>query len=732
MTTQDDLGQENRFVRAILPWLVAAAALALYVATLNHWVTFASLPYVARATGKMWGPELSGFSPLTGPFSPLHYLLTYPFRWLPEAWVPLALNLFSVVCATLTLALLARSVALLPHNRTHEQRQREHGPHALLSLPTAWIAPVLAVIICGLQLAFWQEATAASAEALNVLLFAYVIRCLLEYRIVQRDSWLFKAGLVYGAAMTGDWLMVGLAPVFILSLVLLKRSEFFHLRFLGAMLFCGVAGMMLYLLFPLVHVLSANPTGTFWQVLKVNVLAEKSWLFSMWRLPNYLLLLLATTSFLPLLLLSVRWASYFGDPSKIGIAATTAILHIAHGALLAVCVWVTFDPVFSPHYKGLSIPALDYLCALSVGYFTGYFLLVFKPLVNRGVRTPAWCFLLNRLSRAWILALLVLVPFGLIYRNLPQIKLTNGPAIREYAALLTTNLPPRAVLLCDSESLRVDMPRRLWLAEAWLARSGRAKDYLFVDTLALEAPSYHEFQRNRHPNEWPALVDPKSRTEVLPSVVLKFVVKLSDQHPVYYLDPSFGFFFEVFYPQLHGLTSELKRYPTNSLDRMPLEKTEIAENEDFWRANGPALQRLLPAIQEDDSNHATTFGGWLLNGLKIPFEPNTTAEVLGRFYSQCLDMWGVQLQQAGHLEEAGRHFDIALALCAANVVNAEIACAKVFMTEENIVTVAVEIMLGTPGSLPNVFDAVMDALDSGADSFLTTFDAFNKETDEEK
>ncbi len=72
---------------------------------------------------------------------------------------------------------------------------------------------------------------------------------------------------------------------------------------------------------------------------------------------------------------------------------------------------------------------------------------------------------------------------------------------------------------------------------------------------------------------------------------------------------------------------------------------------------------------------------------------------------------------------------VALALCAANVVNAEIACAKVFMTEENIVTVSVEIMVAAPGGLPNVFDAMMDALDSGADSFLTTFEAFNKETD---
>ena len=54
------------------------------------------------------------------------------------------------------------------------------------------------------------------------------------------------------------------------------------------------------------------------------------------------------------------------------------------------------------------------------------------------------------------------------------------------------------------------------------------------------------------------------------------------------------------------------------------------------------------------------------------------------------------------------------------------------MTEENIVTVAVEIMLEKSGSLPNIFDAMMDALDSGADSFLSTFEAFNKESVEDE
>ena len=73
----------------------------------------------------------------------------------------------------------------------------------------------------------------------------------------------------------------------------------------------------------------------------------------------------------------------------------------------------------------------------------------------------------------------------------------------------------------------------------------------------------------------------------------------------------------------------------------------------------------------------------------------------------------------------------ALAMCAANVVNAEIACAKVFLTEEGTVTVSVEMVLAAPGGMPGIFDPMMDALDSAAESFLTTFDAFNTDGGEE-
>src|SRR5438552_15362779 len=165
---------ESTPVPSLLPWVVAAGALVLYLLTLNHWVSLSSLPLVAKVAGWDW---------VLPHQAPLFFLLTYPFRWLPGTWQPFLLNAFSAVCAALSLALLARSVMLLPHDRTHEQRQRERSEFSLLSIRGAWMPPLLAVLVCGLELTFWEHATVVTGEMLDLLLFAYLVRGLLEYRI---------------------------------------------------------------------------------------------------------------------------------------------------------------------------------------------------------------------------------------------------------------------------------------------------------------------------------------------------------------------------------------------------------------------------------------------------------------------------------------------------------------------------------------------------------------------
>jgi hypothetical protein len=118
-------------IKPFLPWILGIAGLAVYLVTLNHWVSLLSVPYAVKLQGWNWQPET---------IQPAYFLVTYPFRLLPPALIPIALNIFSAVCGGLTLALLARSVLILPHDRTQDQRDRESDPFGQLTIPLAWAA----------------------------------------------------------------------------------------------------------------------------------------------------------------------------------------------------------------------------------------------------------------------------------------------------------------------------------------------------------------------------------------------------------------------------------------------------------------------------------------------------------------------------------------------------------------------------------------------------------------
>src|SRR5437773_4390497 len=272
---------ENRdqsgFVRSRLPWLMAAAALVVYLLTLNRWVSLSSLSLVSTTASKGFAPPLS---------APLHFLLTFAVRWLPVGWQPVALNAFAAACASLTLGLLARSVALLPHDRTREQRQRERNEFALLSIPSAWAPPLFAVIACGLQLTFWEHATAATGEMLDLLLFAYVIRCLLESRIDNRESWLTRSALVYGIAATNNYAMIGFFPAYLMALIWIKGTSFFQFGFVARMFGWGAAGLTLYLLPPVLNAFSDQSGLGFLQALRFELAGQKNALLGF---PRYLL-----------------------------------------------------------------------------------------------------------------------------------------------------------------------------------------------------------------------------------------------------------------------------------------------------------------------------------------------------------------------------------------------------------------------------------------------------------
>ncbi len=159
MATENQIDPRKNFAPRFMPWLLAAAAFVLYWLTLNHWASLFNIGAVSKISGFVWQPEVT---------SPVFFVVTYPLRWLPVAQIPVAVDLFSAVCAALTLGFLARSVAILPHDRTDVQRARERSDFSFLTIRGAWLPPVLAVAVCGLQLTFWEHARASTCCCLRL------------------------------------------------------------------------------------------------------------------------------------------------------------------------------------------------------------------------------------------------------------------------------------------------------------------------------------------------------------------------------------------------------------------------------------------------------------------------------------------------------------------------------------------------------------------------------------
>ncbi len=665
MATKKQSDPRKNFTPRILPWLLAAAIFIVYCLTLNHWTTLFNYQTVTKLSGWSWQPDI---------YNPLFVLVTYPFRWLPTAQIPIALNFFSAVCAALTVRLLARSVAILPRDRTEVQREREHSVFSFLTMRCAWLPPVFAVLVCGLELTFWEHATNGTPEMFELLLFAFVIWSLLEYRLDEREGRLLLAAAVFGAGMTENWAMVGFLPLFVVAIVWIRGLSFFNGRFLTRMFLCGLAGTLFYLALPLLAVASQKMPITFWQALKLNVGAELSVVKSFFINPDVrrTVLLLSTSSLLPMLVLAIRWKSSFGDNSKLGQTLTSFMFHVIHAVLLFICVWVAFDPPISPRHLGFGVPFLTfyYLGALSVGYFTGYFLLIFGKAVrdrrsaDQG-RRPTMGSLpaLNNLVFACVWLFAAFAATGLVYKNVPQIRSANDDTISNYASLAAKNLPTTGAI-CLS-----DDPKKTFLVRSALMREGRDKDFLMVDTAALPAPAYHSYLHKKFPQKWPDTITAYEQTNGITTLhLISLLAVLAKTNDLYYLHPSFGYYFEQFCMEPHGLVYKLNTLPNDTLLPPLPDKDLAAANEAFWsHAEKLAFEPVIEAVTPTEANEQS-IGEKLLKRFHVPREPNPNAATAGPFYSRGLTFWGVQAQRANDLKAAASHFETALKLNPDNIV----------------------------------------------------------------
>jgi tetratricopeptide (TPR) repeat protein len=651
MSVQQSRGWPERFVAAALPWLVAAGGFLVYLGTLNAWVSLSSLATVARVSGWLWRPELH---------QPLTFLVLYPFRFLPEAWIPLALNLFAAACAAGVLLLLAHSVALLPQDRTHEQRKREPSPSSTLSLPNAWMPPVLAALACGLQLTFWEHATSVTGEMINLLVFAGVIGCLLEFRIAGNQAWLSGSAFLYGAGMTNDWTMIGYWPIFLAAVLWLKGLSFFNPRFLLRMALWGMIGLSLYLVLPAVQALHPVVPLSFWAALKANLKAQRDALI--W-FPKAGALALSLTCLLPLLVISIRWKSqgpHSGDDNPVSTLLTKATFHFAHAAFLAVSLWIALDPPISPRKLGLGAPLLTqyYLSALVIGYCAGYFLLIGSVPVPKAARNQKPAFLQRCIAKLTVVAfwiLLAALPLMLVWRNLDQVRATNGPALRQFARQLCGSLPAgKSVVLSDD-------PRQLFLVMAELAARRHDKDALLLDTASLAWSQYHIVKAAQFKSRWPAPPPTNGLAVVEPGQVLQLISRFSSREPVFYLHPSFSGCFELFADRpngaVHGLVPRTGDLPGEALD-----SRAAAANEQYWEALWAGSLRVLTNLTNPKADDSRLVVGQLAARLSLVAEQNPTAAFLGGAYAKSLNDWGVRMQRLGRWKEAGLWFGRALEL----------------------------------------------------------------------
>jgi len=310
---------------------------------------------------------------------------------------------------------------------------------------------------------------------------------------------------------------------------------------------------------------------------------------------------------------------------------------------------------------GIPLLTFYYLGALSVGYFSGYFLLVFTDKQDRSRRRSTVMPFINGFVRVAVWLLLFLTPVVMVSRNFSQIRLSNGHMQQDFAKLLSDPLPPKSAVLSDD-------PRRLLLAQAARARSSREDSIIFIDTASLEYPQYHRFLKKRYGSNYP-FEAPKTLTQkVDPLSILRLLLAMSATNGLYYLHPSVGYYFEHFYLEPHGLVYKASTYPSDKFFPPALSKELIEENNRFWA--DAQRQSLAPLLQDVDPNARPKKHGpleWFYLKTHLKKETNRDITMLASFYSRGLDNWAVELQKADFLEPAAKHFERALELNPDNV-----------------------------------------------------------------
>ncbi|HZI32114.1 MAG TPA: tetratricopeptide repeat protein, partial [Candidatus Binatia bacterium] len=260
----------------------------------------------------------------------------------------------------------------------------------------------------------------------------------------------------------------------------------------------------------------------------------------------------------------------------------------------------------------------------------------------------------------------------LFYKTFPLIRSDNDDTLARYAKSTVESLPKNGgILLNDNETAAANPQIRALLIQAELARTGRARDFLIVDTQLIDWAPYSHFLHEKAPDKWPAIPGDQTMAKLKDFGVLSVLNHVAQSNTICYLNPSYGYFFEMFYQEPHGLVYRMKMLPADTLMPPPLSTNLVAENQAFWKQ---VVDREFPRVEKeaslpDPAKHMNP-ARWLIMHLHGQSSPNPNALLVANLYSRSLDDWGVQLQRDGHLAAAAGCFASAKKINPANVVAA--------------------------------------------------------------
>jgi tetratricopeptide (TPR) repeat protein len=609
-----------------IPWLVAGTLLAVYLTTLHPWLSISSLAAVSQIGS--WDGNL--------PWQhPIYYLVTLPLRLVSAESLPRASNLLAAVLAALCAATLARCVALLPHDRTREQRMRVHGESSLLTIRLSWVPPLFSALVLGLQLTFWEHATTQTGEVLDLLLFAICVLCVLEYRLELNDSWLWRFAFVYGAAAANNWAMIGYGPAFLACLIWIRGVSFLNSGFIIRLVVWGLAGLSCYFVMPIAGVIEGGSSGGFWTPLVNTLNLQKNTLIG---IPRGRIFFVGLVNLLPLIYIGIRWQGRTGSGLE-RLMASLAVL-VLQVVWVAGNLFMAFDGEFSQRElvyldpTGGGIPLLTfYFCgALAIGYFSGYFLLLgsVEPAKSWGKSTGVELFA-GKVGSAAVLLATVAIPVLLVVRNWPKVQAENQPVLKDLSRELNGALPPAGAVAVS------DDPVLYYLLLTEQHRRSEKPGNLLISTSDIGEKMYRQRLAKDFGDRWPGLTNLAKAEVNIASYFLPIWKQATKEGKAYLMAPYANFLTEDAYLKPAGPIFQVNADASGEILSPELTMKEQQVVVAYWDSHTASLTELAAAA-----------------GRKA-----VTAGYVARVWSRAANTAGVHLQRAGDLTGAEKLFKLA-------------------------------------------------------------------------